>query len=421
MASALVLGVNGQDGSYIAEALLDRGCAVTGIGRQAVSRWVDPARFNYVQLDVANADPLSDLLARAMPDQIYHMAAVHGSAGHVYEDVWRQALAVNVGSVHTCLEHMRLRSPATRLFYPSSLKVFGNPPPTEIDETTPRVSSCLYSITKNAATELIHYYRAQHGSWAAVSYYFNHDSPRRPDSYFLPRLAAQIAASMRHTVPAPGVATLDFWCDWGSSREFMEMTVDLLGKGRAAGCSDGDRAAGVRRGSGPRPGRTRGSGPASRAFAHPRRAARTRPLGGATECHWPPAPRRRARRGELDPGRSPGARAAPVGEDDGTTVTRILLGMLASNGDCLYATAIARQIKVDFPGCHLTWAIGSLSRQVLANNPDIDQVWELPQNSWSEMERDWTLFEIEAHQLADARPVRSRVPYPDLAGAICQL
>lgn len=76
--------------------------------------------------------------------------------------------------------------------------------------------------------------------------------------------------------------------------------------------------------------------------------------------------------------------------------------MLASNGDCLYATAIARQIKVDFPGCHLTWAIGSLSRSVLANNPDIDQLWELPQSSWLDMESSWTLFEIEAHQLADA-------------------
>ena len=83
-------------------------------------------------------------------------------------------------------------------------------------------------------------------------------------------------------------------------------------------------------------------------------------------------------------------------------MTRILLGMLGSNGDCLYATAIARQIKVDFPGCHLTWAIGSLSRRVLANNTDIDEIWELPQNSWSDMEHSWTLFEIEARQLADA-------------------
>ena len=83
-------------------------------------------------------------------------------------------------------------------------------------------------------------------------------------------------------------------------------------------------------------------------------------------------------------------------------MTRILLGMLASNGDCLYATAIARQIKVDFPGCHLTWAIGSLSSRVLANNKDVDEVWTLPQTSWANMEDDWNLFEIDARRLADA-------------------
>jgi len=156
------------------------------------------------------------------------MAAMHGSAGYSYEAHWRQALALNVASVHTCLEHMREQSPSTRLFYPSSLKVFGNPPPAEIDERTPRVGSCLYSITKNAATDLIHHYRAQHSLWACVAYYFNHDSPRRPDSYFLPRLTSQIAASLRRQLPEYAVATLDFWCDWGSSREFMEMTVDLM-------------------------------------------------------------------------------------------------------------------------------------------------------------------------------------------------
>jgi hypothetical protein len=83
-------------------------------------------------------------------------------------------------------------------------------------------------------------------------------------------------------------------------------------------------------------------------------------------------------------------------------VTRILLGMLGSNGDCLYATAIARQIKNDFPGCHLTWAVGSLSRRVLVNNADIDDIWELPQNAWSDMEHCWALIESEAYRLADA-------------------
>lgn len=228
MNRSLVLGVNGQDGSYLAEVLLERGHRVVGVGRQAASRWVDPGRFDYVQLDAADDEALDGLLSSTLPDRIFHMAAIHGSAGHAYEPVWRKALALNVGSVHTCLEHMRRRKPSGRLFYPSSLKVFGDPPPAEVDEATPRVSTCLYSITKNAATDLIHQYRARHGSWACVGYYFNHDSPRRADTYFLPRLAAQIAASLRDEASAPRVATLDFWCDWGSSREYMELTADLL-------------------------------------------------------------------------------------------------------------------------------------------------------------------------------------------------
>ena len=76
--------------------------------------------------------------------------------------------------------------------------------------------------------------------------------------------------------------------------------------------------------------------------------------------------------------------------------------MLGSNGDCLYATAVARQIKQDYPDCHLTWAIASLCRSVLVNNSDVDEIWELPIANWLEMERAWYLFEIEAHQLADA-------------------
>jgi GDPmannose 4,6-dehydratase len=181
-----------------------------------------------VKLNAADSDELGGLLCRTTPDRIFHMAAIHGSAGHAYEPVWREALALNVGTVHTCLEYMRNLKPSTRLFYPSSLKVFGDPPPSEVDEATPRVSSCLYSITKNAATELIQQYRARHRIWACVGYYFNHDSPRRADTYFLPRLVAQIAASLRKDASSPRVTTLDFWCDWGSSREFMELTADLL-------------------------------------------------------------------------------------------------------------------------------------------------------------------------------------------------
>ena len=83
---------------------------------------------------------------------------------------------------------------------------------------------------------------------------------------------------------------------------------------------------------------------------------------------------------------------------------RILLGQLISNGDCLYATAIARQIKHDFPGAHLTWAISSLCRQMIEGNPFVDEIWEIPLARWDggEIAASWQDFEAEALRRYDA-------------------
>ena len=74
---------------------------------------------------------------------------------------------------------------------------------------------------------------------------------------------------------------------------------------------------------------------------------------------------------------------------------RILIGHLYSLGDCLYATTIARQIKEDFPECHLTWAISSNCRSVLDGNPHVDEIWEVPFNG-KEASNVWIEFEQEA-------------------------
>ncbi len=78
---------------------------------------------------------------------------------------------------------------------------------------------------------------------------------------------------------------------------------------------------------------------------------------------------------------------------------RILLGHLASFGDCLYATAVARQIKNDYPGCHLTWAIGSKYSSIIEANPYIDEKWIIPLESLSSLDDIWRTFEKEANSL----------------------
>jgi len=228
MATALVLGSNGQDGSYMAEVLLEQGHEVVGAARQPTSRWIDHPRFRHVQVDVGDAGELKRLLGDVKPSRIAALATVHGPSGHAYETDWRAALDVNLGCIHTCLEYMRVQAPSARLFAASSLKAFGQNPPAVIDESTQRVSSCLYSITKNAAADLVSYYRSMHHLWAVTGFFFNHDSPRRPSEFFLPRLVDQLGAYLGGQEAPPPLATLDFWCDWGSSLEFMRAAAALL-------------------------------------------------------------------------------------------------------------------------------------------------------------------------------------------------
>ena len=86
----------------------------------------------------------------------------------------------------------------------------------------------------------------------------------------------------------------------------------------------------------------------------------------------------------------------PTTSVDSIKQKKILLGQLNSLGDCLYATTIARQIKTDFPGCHLTWAIGSMCSSILEENPYVDDVWIVPLLSVEEVPTVWKKFKEQA-------------------------
>lgn len=75
---------------------------------------------------------------------------------------------------------------------------------------------------------------------------------------------------------------------------------------------------------------------------------------------------------------------------------RILLGQLGANGDCLYATILARQLRVDHPEAHIVWAVSSQCAHLLVNNPHVDEIWEIPISGWDQHETMWRLFEREA-------------------------
>lgn len=225
---ALVLGANGQDGSYLVDHLLAQGWAVTGVGRQEVSRRGAEfeSNYRYIQADIADQRCIFDLLSGLSPDYVFHAAATHGMAGFVYEDVWDKVLQVNTQSVLAVLEYLR-RNSGCGLCYISSSKVFGVLDGAKINEMSPKHSNCLYTISKNTSHDLINYYRAKHAVNASVVWTFNHESPRRGAEYFIPRLAQALVNAELNPSHYETFERLGFWGNWGSASEYMKILVDL--------------------------------------------------------------------------------------------------------------------------------------------------------------------------------------------------
>ena len=230
MATALILGVNGQDGSYLADSLLARGHRVVGIGRaaSAVRPWPND-KFRYVILDLTDPDAFAQVVQEVAPDVVFHVAAVHGAvaAGFTYEAVWREVMQVNVLALHVLLEHARLRAAHLRIIYAGSAKVFPTPWQGVIGPDTPMRATCLYGISKLAARDLMLHYHREHGVKSTNLVLFNHESPRRPDQFLLPTVTSALAAALDGQ-PAPArVRALDFLIDWSAADEIMDMVVDV--------------------------------------------------------------------------------------------------------------------------------------------------------------------------------------------------
>jgi len=228
MPHSLVLGVNGQDGSFLAEALLARGHHVVGVGRDASSRYLTPSEsYRYVQLDVSDTEALATLLRSLPLDSAFHFAVLHGASDFSYEPVWDKMVKTNVASLHTLLEHARTAVPDLRVVYAGSRKIFPEPLHGVIDETTPAQASCLYSIGKMAARDLIQHYVRHHGIRATNVVLFHHESPRRQPQYLFPTIVHGILAAKDDPRHRTKVRTLDFWIDWGAADEFMDIVADI--------------------------------------------------------------------------------------------------------------------------------------------------------------------------------------------------
>jgi GDPmannose 4,6-dehydratase len=195
---ALITGISGQDGSYLAELLLDEGYDVAGMVRRPVDQDLSRLaavrdRISLVQGDLLAPETLRDALEAVRPHELYHLAAptfVPASWEEPGEVL--QAIAVGTGEL---LSAARRLDPEMRVFVASSSEIFGDAGASPQHERSPMRPRSPYGVAKLAAHGLVGALRERFGTFAVSGITYNHESPRRP-AHFLPRKVTRGAAAI---------------------------------------------------------------------------------------------------------------------------------------------------------------------------------------------------------------------------------
>jgi GDPmannose 4,6-dehydratase len=232
MKKALITGITGQDGSYLAELLLAKGYEVHGIIRRASTfntgridhLYKDP-HINGVRLflhygDIADSTNLIKLLYRIQPDEVYHLAAQ--SHVRVSFDIPEYTGDVTALSTVRILEAIRETGVNSRFYQASSSEMFGKVQEVPQQETTPFYPRSPYGAAKLYAHWMTVNYREAYGLFASSGILFNHESPRRGETFVtrkITRAAVRIKAGVQKKLY---LGNLDAKRDWGYAKEYVE-------------------------------------------------------------------------------------------------------------------------------------------------------------------------------------------------------
>ncbi|HBH25806.1 MAG TPA: GDP-mannose 4,6-dehydratase [Rhodospirillaceae bacterium] len=221
---ALITGITGQDGAYLAALLLDKGYDVHGLVRwDAVDGAVrlralgveDKVTLHWGDL----ADPLAlaQLITRIQPNEIYNLAALTDVAVS-FATPAAAVGACALGALHV-LEAARLHAPSARVYQASSSEMFGTAPPPQ-DEDTPMHPASPYGAAKLAAYWLARTYRDAYGMHASNGILFNHESPLRGEGFVTKKIARGAAAIAVGAQTCLTLGNLDAQRDWGHARDY---------------------------------------------------------------------------------------------------------------------------------------------------------------------------------------------------------
>jgi len=240
MKKALITGITGQDGSYLAELLLEKGYEVHGIKRRASSLntqridhiYQDPhvenAHFRLHYGDLTDSSNLTRILQEVQPDEVYNL----GAQSHVavsFESPEYTCEADAVGTLRI-LEAIRLLGldKKTRFYQASTSELYGLVQETPQKETTPFYPRSPYAVAKLYAYWITVNYREAYGIYACNGILFNHESPRRGETFVTRKITRGLANIAQGLENCLYMGNIDSLRDWGHARDYVKMQWLML-------------------------------------------------------------------------------------------------------------------------------------------------------------------------------------------------
>jgi GDPmannose 4,6-dehydratase len=223
MKRALITGVTGQDGSYLAELLLEKGYEVHGIIRRSTTRVsnIDHLRDRLTLHygDLSNGTVLANIMDAVRPDELYNLAA----QSHVRVSFDDPVYTLDIAALGTSrlLEILRKSHPRCRLYQASTSEMFGLAPPPQSESSIFQPQS-PYAIGKTAAFHMVRVYREGYGLFACSGILFNHESPRRGSEFVTRKITRAVARIAAGKQDALMLGNLDAHRDWGYAKEYVE-------------------------------------------------------------------------------------------------------------------------------------------------------------------------------------------------------
>jgi GDPmannose 4,6-dehydratase len=224
---ALIIGITGQDGAYLAQYLLGKGYEVTGSSRDVMASAFSNLQtlgirdqVKLVSISINDFRSVFNAIQSFEPDEIYNLAG-QTSVGLSFDQPVEAIESIAIGTLNI-LEVIRLRNQPVRFYNAGSSECFGDTGDTPANEHTPFAPRSPYAVAKSTAKWLINSYRESYGLYACTGILFNHESPLRPERFVTQKIITGAAKIKAGELSKLQLGNLDISRDWGWAPEYVQ-------------------------------------------------------------------------------------------------------------------------------------------------------------------------------------------------------